>query len=122
MSALSNPEAEAYFERRCARDEVGTRFMESLRPLGEYEVRGDLRSFRSPYAVTAGTVFGGALDMDRVLYRLSAADRAIALRTGAEASPLGDDWVVFTLFRSGWPALDLEHWARAAYRFARGGG
>ena len=51
---LANPEAEAFFQSRSARDEVGSALIESLKKCGEYDVRGDLRTCRSPYAVTAG--------------------------------------------------------------------
>lgn len=122
MVGIVNPQAEQYFARQSARDEVGSAFIESLRGLGEYELRGDLRVCRSPYAVTAGTVFGGAAGMARVYYRLREEDCAIALRCGADpAGPPGPGWVCFTLFRAGWPKPDLRHWSLRAYDFARTG-
>lgn len=122
MLDIANPEAERHFAGLCARDEVGTAFIESLQGLGEYELRGDLRVFRSPYAVTAGTVFGGAAGMAQVYYCLRPDDCAIALRCGADpAGQLGPGWVCFTLFRANWPRPDLKHWALRAYDFARNG-
>src|SRR5206468_10155796 len=108
-------DAEEFFKCRQARDEVGTLFIQSLRRLGDYELRGDLRAFRAPYAVSNEFVFGGASSMNVIYYSLDAADRRIALATGAEAADLGDDWVKFLVFRAGWPRPDLEHWALAAY-------
>jgi hypothetical protein len=121
MSNLLNPEAEAFFLARSARDEVGTAFVDSLKVLGEYEVRGDLGSYKSPYAVTADVVFGGAAGMSHVFYRLGQEDVEVALQTGAERAETGPNWVRIELFRADWPKPDLVHWARRAYVFAREG-
>ena|ERR1051325_8626005 len=116
---MRNPEAEQFFLERSARDEVGTALLESLKPLGEYEVRGNLRAYKSPYAVTAETVFCGAAGTADTYWRLNAADRAIALATGAEQADIGPDWVRIPLFRPNWSKPDLAHWALRAYAFAR---
>ena len=113
--------AETFFTSRQAHSDVGELFCASLKRLGEYEIRGNLRSFGAPYAVTSGVVFAGASDMSFVYYRLNAADRAIALHTGAETTNLGDEWVRLTLFRANWPQFDLKHWALRAYDYARTG-
>lgn len=118
---MQNPEAEEFFANRYARDEVGTAFMDSLKPLGEYEIKGDLRIYRAPYAVTRDIVFGGASDMCDVYYRLRPGDYEIAIATGGAACSLGEGWAKFTLYRPGWPKFDLEHWAHRAYDFARRG-
>ena len=69
---------------------------------------------------TADVVFAGAAGMANTYWRLSTADRAVALATGAiEAAALGPEWVEITLFRDGWPDPDLRHWALCAYRYAR---
>jgi hypothetical protein len=121
MSNLLNLEAEVFFLSRSARDDVGKEFMDSLKVLGVYEVRGDLGSYKSPYAVTANVVFGGAAGMSHVFYRLGPEDVEIALRTGAERAEIGPEWVRIELFRADWPKVDLVHWARRAYMFAREG-
>jgi hypothetical protein len=117
-----NPEAEQFFLSRSAHDEVGTALLESLKPLGEYELRGELRQYKSPYAVTANTVFCGAAGMTDTYWRLARSDREIALASGAEAAVLGADWVRIALFRPNWPKPDLAHWALRAYSYARTGG
>ena len=121
MPKLLNPEAEAFFLGHSARDEVGTAFIESLQPLGEYEIRGDVRIYKSPYSVTNNVVFGGGAGTSHVFYRLAPEDRDIALKTGAEQSELGPEWVRLELFRPNWPKPDLTHWARRAYVSARSG-
>jgi hypothetical protein len=118
---MLNPEAEKFFLARSARDEVGTALLESLKPLGEYEVMGDLRNYKSPYAVTADQVFCGAAGMADTFWRLSPKDQSIAIATGAEPADIGPEWVRITLFRPDWPKPDLAHWALKAYRFARTG-
>ena len=121
MSLLLNPEAEKFFLERSARDEVGSSLIESLKPLGEYELRGNLKSFRSPYAVTRNVVFCGAAGMSDTFWRLRPSDREIALATGATPAAIGEDWVCVSLFRKNWPKPDLGHWALRAYDFARTG-
>jgi hypothetical protein len=116
---MRNADAEQFFLTRFARDEVGTAFIESLGRLGEYEVRGDLRIYRSPYAVTADVVFSGASGMADTFWRLDPEDHAIALACGAEQAEIGAEWVRITLFRANWPKPDLDHWALRAYVFAR---
>lgn len=113
--------AHAFFAARQAHSDVAVLFCGSLKRLGEHEVRGDLRSFSAPYAVTSGVVFAGASDMSFAYYRLNATDRAIALQTGAETTDLGEEWVRLTLFRANWPQFDLGHWALRAYDYARTG-
>jgi hypothetical protein len=121
MAATRNPEAEAFFLARSARDEVGTALIESLKPLGEYEIRGELRNYRSPYAVTAGIAFCGAAGTSDTFWRWRPTDREIALATGAQSAEIGPDWVRIRLFRPDWPKPDLSHWALRAYDFARTG-
>src|SRR5207248_2775685 len=117
--ALANPEAETFFLSRSARDEVGMALIDSLKKCGEHEVRGDLRIYKSPYAVTANIVFGGAAGMRDTFWRLRPRDRAIALESGAREAEIGPAWVRIELWRPNWPAPDLAHWALAAYDFAR---
>jgi hypothetical protein len=118
---MHNPEAEEFFLSRTARDEVGTALIESLKRLGEYELHGDLRVCKAPYAVTAQTVFCGAAGMVDTFWRLRPSDCAIALATGAEPASIGPDWVRIALFRPHWPQPDIAHWALKSYDFARTG-
>lgn len=121
LPMMRNPEAEEFFSSRSARDEVGTAVVEALKGLREYELRGELRVYRSPYAVTANTVFCGAAGMADTFFRLRPSDHTNALATGAEQATIGPEWVRIRLFRPGWPRPDLVHWALKAYDFARAG-
>ena len=69
---------------------------------------------------TQGVIFGVAVGMSGLAFRLDPIFKERALRTGANDAPdIGRNWVSFTLFRSDWPAVDVEFWARKAYVFAR---
>jgi hypothetical protein len=118
---MDNSVAEAFFLARSARDEVGTALIEALKRLGEYEIRGDLRVYKSPYAVTAGVVFCGAAGTCDTFWRLRPPDHAIALASGGEPAEIGPEWVRIPLFRPDWPRQDIAHWALRAYDFARTG-
>jgi len=119
-SLLRNPEAEAFFAPLSAHGDVASAFGAALRTLGQYVVHAAAREYGAQFAVTADVVFAGAAGMASTYWRLSKADRAVALATGAaEAAALGPEWVEITLFRDRWPDPDLRHWALCAYRYAR---
>ena len=117
---LRNPEAETFFAPLSAHSDVASAFVDALRTLGDCDVRAAPREYGALFAVTADVVFAGAAGMATTYWRLSTADRAVALATGAtEAAAPGPEWVEITLFRDAWPDPDLRHWALCAYRYAR---
>jgi len=116
-----NPEAEAFFAPLSSHSDVAAEFFAALKKLGDYDVHVAPREYGALFAITADTVFAGAAGMASTYWRLSAADRAIALATGATEAALGPEWVEVTLFRNDWPNPDLCHWAVRAYRHARDG-
>jgi hypothetical protein len=118
---MKNAGAESFFLQRSAHDEVGTELINAVKPLGDYQVLGDLKNYRSPYIVTKSVVFSGASGQKTIHFRLRPRDREIALKTGADGSEVGPDWIQFTLFRADWPKVDLQFWARIAYDYARSG-
>jgi hypothetical protein len=65
---------------------------------------------------TQRIIFGFAIEMDTIAFRLNKKMRAIAIQTGGKPFPeCGDDWVSFVPFRCDWPKVDLEFWALKAY-------
>jgi len=116
-----NPEAEAFFAPLSAHSDVAAELFHALSKLGDYETLSAPREYGAVYALTADTVFCGAAGMTATYWRLSPADRTVALATGALETQLGPEWVEITLFRSDWPTPDLRHWALCAYRYARTG-
>ena len=116
---LRNPEAEQFFSSLSAHSDVGDALFSSLKKLGEYETRGNIKEFGAPFVITAETVFCGAAGMQDTFWRLRPDDHKIAIATGAEPAPIGKEWVKISLFRSDWPQPDLSHWSLRAYDFAR---
>jgi hypothetical protein len=116
-----NREAQAFFAPLSAHSDVAAAFFAALKKLGDCEVHEAPREYGALFAITAETVFAGAAGMASTYWRLSGADRAIALATGATEAAVGPDWVEIMLFRSDWPNPDLGHWALRAYRHARDG-
>ncbi|HUG11437.1 MAG TPA: hypothetical protein VMM36_10505 [Opitutaceae bacterium] len=82
----------------------------------------DWNSYRYVVAYTDSIIFGVALGMDTVAFRLDPRMKQRALATGGVAIPeCGDEWVavVHRLHDSDWPAVDATFWARKAYAAAR---
>ncbi len=104
-----------------AHSDVADALLDAVRPLGDVQVFcPDPAQCRYLVTSTTNVIFGVAVGMNQVGFRLDAALKARSLKTGATAWPdCGDDWVCFTLFRADWPNPDLPFWSRKAYAFAR---
>jgi hypothetical protein len=118
---IRNPEAAEYFSKLSAHSDVADEFRQSLKRLGDCEVRGDGDDFPALYAVTGGIVFGGTAGMSDTYWRLRPTDVTTALATGAKLVDVGPEWVAITLFRNDWPKPDIAYWALRAYDCARTG-
>ena len=95
--------------------------MSAVKPLGDVQrYCPDPQRYRFVAASTNHVIFGCALGMSTIIFRLDDRLKSRALATGAAAYPeCGPDWVSFILFRSDWPRVDLEFWALKAYVYAR---
>jgi hypothetical protein len=93
----------------------------ALEPLGDVQVFcPDPQQYRYVVASTKGIIIAFAAGMDTIGLRLDERMKARALASGGMPYPAcGDQWVSFTLFRSDWPRIDMEFWARKAYVAAR---
>lgn len=119
---LINNEAQEFFASLSAHSDLASELGAALKRLGEYEiVRANRWEYGAFYAVTKNVAFCGASGMRDTYWRLSPSDIAIALASGADAAPIGPDWVRIECFRADWPTPDLLHWALRAYDFARTG-
>lgn len=121
---LANPANRAVLavlHDKSAHSDVGSIFLAATRPLGDVQVYcPDWSNCRFVVAATQTVVFGGALGMSLVAFRLDEKMKARALATGGESWPeAGPAWVTFQLFRYDWPRVDVEFWARQAYVCAR---
>jgi hypothetical protein len=82
----------------------------------------DWNSYRYVVSYTDDIIFGVALGMDTVAFRLDPRMKERALATGGVPLPdCGEEWVavVHRLHDSDWPAVDATFWARKAYAAAR---
>jgi len=79
----------------------------------------DFDSYQYLAAYANETIFSYAINMETVAFRLSSDFKYKAIKTGGEVvESLEDGWVAFDIFRSDWPQVDIEFWARKAYLFA----
>jgi len=110
-----------YLGGRSAHSDVVEALGAALEPLGDVQVFcPDIQQYRYVVASTKGIIIALAVGMDTVGFRLDDRMKTRALASGgAPYSECGDQWVSFTLFRSDWPKIDIEFWARKAYVAAR---
>jgi hypothetical protein len=110
-----------YLGSRSAHGDVASALADAVAPLGDVQAYcPDWARFRYVVVATRGVVFGFAVDMDSVGFRLGPEFKARALTCGAVGfPPAGPDWVLIKVFRSDWPDPDLTFWARKAYVHAR---
>ena len=98
-----------------AHSDVAETLIKSLKPCGDVQVFSP-DSYRYLTASTQGIIFGFAVGMDTIAFRLSKQMKEIAIETGAKVYPeCGADWVNLLPFRSNWPKTDFEFWALKAY-------
>ena len=93
----------------------------ALEPLGDVQIFcPDPQQYRYVIASTKGIIIALAIGMNTVGFRLDERMKARALSSGGlPYAECGSQWVSFTLFRSDWPRVDIEFWARKAYVAAR---
>jgi hypothetical protein len=104
-----------------AHSDIAQALLESVKPLGDVQTFcPDASQYRYVIVSTRHIIFGLAIGMNEIAYRLDARMKGRALATGGVTfSACGDDWVCFTPFRDDWPRVDLQFWALKAYVFAR---
>jgi len=95
----------------------------AVKPLGDVQVFcPDFLEYRYVLVATNAIIFGLAVGMNTIAFRLDGRMKPRALATGALAYPeCGEDWVSILPRRSDadWPAVDLTFWALKAYVYAR---
>jgi hypothetical protein len=116
-----NRQVLGYLGDKSAHSDVAEALTTALKPLGDVQVFcPDWDHCRYVVASTRGIIMALAVGMSRVGFRLDERMLPRALESGGHPYPeCGDAWVQFTLFRSDWPKVDLEFWARTAYVAAR---
>jgi hypothetical protein len=104
-----------------AHSDVTEALLQSVKPLGDVQSHcPDPFKYRYLVVLTRSIIFGFAIGMKTVGFRLNPPFNERALATGGGLIPeLGEEWISFTLFRDDWPEVDLSFWARKAYVYAR---
>lgn len=110
-----------HLEGKSAHSDVAGALLAAVKPLGDVQLHcADWPQCRCVAVSTKQIVFGFALGMNLIAFRLDERMRSRALASGAAAYPeCGDDWVAFILFRDDWPKVDVDFWALKAYVGAR---
>jgi hypothetical protein len=119
----ANARVLSYLDGRSAHSDCAEILADAVRPLGDVQLFcPDPSAYRYVTASTKGLVFGFALGMGTVAFRLDERMRARAIETGGEPLPeCGDEWVAVVRGRpdDDWPSVDVRFWARKAYEHAR---
>jgi hypothetical protein len=111
-----NLEVLAYLAGTSAHGDVVEELIKASNSLGDVDIFcPDKSQFLYVAICTRATIFGFAIGLSTVAFRLGSALKARAIETGADAIPELGDWASFKLFRSDWPAVDLKFWATQAY-------
>ena len=112
-----------YLEDLSAHSDIVDVLLDAVEPLGDVQLFcPDPAAYRYVLASTNAVVFGFAVGMSTVAFRLDERMQGRAVRTGGESCPeCGDEWVavVHHLPDADWPAVDVRFWARHAYLYAR---
>ncbi|HWF20404.1 MAG TPA: hypothetical protein VG754_14125 [Verrucomicrobiae bacterium] len=101
-----------------AHSDIVEQLLTAVKPLGDVQVftPDGPESYRYYTVSTKGIIFGFAIGMDTIAFRVNLTFKERALASGASPCPdCGPDWVAFKAFRSDWPRPDWEFWARKAY-------
>ena len=106
-----------------AHSDIAEQLLAAVKPLGDVQMFcPDARAKCYLVVATNGIIFGLAVAMNTIAFRLDLCMKLRVLATGAKAYPgWGADWVSVLPLGSdaGWPAVDLRFWALKAYVYAR---
>jgi len=110
-----------YIKNLSAHSDLVDPLIAAVKPLGDVQIsHPNSGNYGSVAVSTNGIIFGFVIGMQSIMFRLDNCMKERALATGGTAySECGSEWVAFEIFRSDWPKVDLEFWARKAYVFVR---
>ena len=110
-----------YLQDSSAHSDASEALLQAVRPLGDVQnYCPDPSRYRYLVVLTKCIIFGFAIGMNSVAFRLNAPFNQRAVATGGNPLlELGEEWIRFNLFRHDWPETDLLFWARKAYVYAR---
>jgi hypothetical protein len=116
-----NREVLNHVEGLSAHSDIAEALDAALEPLGDVQIFcPDCQEYLYVVASTKSIIIALAVGMNTIGFRLDERMKARALANGGSPyAECGNEWVSFTLFRSDWPKIDGEFWARKAYVAAR---
>ena len=87
----------------------------AVKPLGDVQIFSP-DSYRYLTVSTQRIIFGFAIGMNTIAFRLNERMKARAVETGGKPFPeCGEDWVRFLPFQGDYPKIDFDFWALKAY-------
>jgi hypothetical protein len=105
----------AYIKDLHAHSDIVGPLIAAVKPLGDVQVFSP-DSYRYLTVSTQKIIFGFAIEMHTIAFRLNKKMKAIAIETGGKPFPeCGEDWVRFLPFRGDYPKIDFDFWALKAY-------
>jgi hypothetical protein len=120
-----NAKVLAYLKDKSAHSDIAGVLHDAVRPLGDVQVIcPDREGYGSMAVATQGVIFGFAIGMDTIAFRLDDRMRERAMICGGVAcSPCGKEWIAVVHHRpdDDWPKVDVRFWARKAYVGVREG-
>lgn len=123
LATAANRAVLAHLEGKSAHSDIASALTDAVKPLGDVQIFcPDVHAYRYMVAYTKGVIFGFAIGMNLLVFRLDGKMKERAVLTGGAAYPeCGDEWVAVCRHRqdSDWPAVDTVFWARKAYVHAR---
>ena len=123
LSRVINTPVLAYLQNLSAHSDITEVLRASVEPLGDVQTFcPDAASYRYVLVSTKGVVFGFAVGLDTIAFRLDSRMRERALATGGIICPeCGAEWVAVVHRQpdDDWPKVDVTFWARKAYVYAR---
>jgi hypothetical protein len=120
LKGVNEPVLE-YVKDKSAHSDIAEALLTAVKPLGDVQTFcPDLWQYRYLLVSTKAVIFGFAVGMETIAFRLPPPLNDRALATGGHRIvELGDEWIGFILFRNDWPNVDLAFWARKGYVYAR---
>ena len=113
----------AHLEGKSAHSDIAQVLTDAVTPLGDVQLYcPNWHAYRYVVASTRGVIFGFAIGMHTIAFRLDEKMKSRALLTGGVPYPeCGEQWVAVVHHGqdSDWPAVDVRFWARKAYVYAR---
>lgn len=123
LYSKTNERVLKYLSGQSAHSDISSLLLQSIRPLGDVQIFcPDSVAYRYEVVSTNGIIFGYALGMRILAFRVDERMKDVAIRTGGIACPeCGDEWVAVMNDHQGadWPEVDVCFWARKAYVYVR---